>query len=75
MNIYYINLQIDSQSERSCRFSLSWHSQKTPGWDWPAEAGVPVHPEELKGASEQLSLLTSIQQLPTTDLNTQLDTK
>lgn len=80
MNTYYSNLQIDLQSGRSCRFSLSWHSQKTPGWDWPAEAGVPVHPEESKRASEPLSLLTSesrpaIKQLPTTDLNTQLHSK
>lgn len=40
---------VNSQSETSCHFSLSWHCQKIQGWGWLARAAVPVPPVKKDG--------------------------
>lgn len=37
---------MNSRSETSCHFSLSWRCRKIQGWGWLAGAGVPTHPVE-----------------------------
>lgn len=41
-----VSVWLNSQNVTSCRFSQSLRCQKTPGWGWPEEAGVPVHPDK-----------------------------
>lgn len=43
---------VNSQSEKSCHFSPSWHCQKIRGWGWLAGAGVPTHPVEKEVRSQ-----------------------
>lgn len=44
--LHHENDHLNSQSEMSCHFSLSWHCQRILGWGWLAGAGVPTHPME-----------------------------
>lgn len=45
-----VSNRFNSQNATSCRSSQSLRCQRTPGWGWPEEAGVPVHPEKYTQA-------------------------